>query len=184
MTLLNQERLYHWRRLFPNWYFSRILWKAEQRRPQRWQRACNAPFYSLKGVWHAIFSFKFFLWISVPRAPEYPTGPFRIFSKICRDFREWMSLTPAINFRLFVYFWPVNYFSAVLLTPAINFRLLDYFWPVSMTPGTVLWNRNRNRSNRNFLTSGTGSGNETVTCSKVGTKTGTIISYGFGTGTT
>jgi hypothetical protein len=38
---------------------------------------------------------------------------------------------------------------------------------------SVLWNRNRN-----FLTSGTGTG--TITCSKV--RTGTIIIYGFGTG--
>ncbi len=39
----------------------------------------------------------------------------------------------------------------------------------------VLWNRNRR--NRNFLTSGTG----TVTCLKVGT--GSVINYGSGTGT-
>ena len=39
---------------------------------------------------------------------------------------------------------------------------------------SVLWNRNRN-----FLTSGTGTG--TITCSKV--RTGTIIIYGSGTGT-
>jgi RNA recognition motif-containing protein len=38
----------------------------------------------------------------------------------------------------------------------------------------VLWNRNRR--NRNFLTSGTGP----VTCLKVGT--GTVINYGSGTG--
>jgi hypothetical protein len=40
----------------------------------------------------------------------------------------------------------------------------------------VLWNRNRNRRNRNFLTGGTG----TVIGQKVGT--GTVINYGSGTG--
>ncbi len=31
---------------------------------------------SLKGVWHEIFDFKFFSWISVPPAPKYSIGAF------------------------------------------------------------------------------------------------------------
>jgi hypothetical protein len=30
----------------------------------------------LKGVWHEIFDFKFFSWISVPQAPKYSIGAF------------------------------------------------------------------------------------------------------------
>jgi hypothetical protein len=47
----------------------------------------------LKGVWHEIFDFRFFSWIIVPRAPSIPMGPFRIFSKIHGDIREWMFIT-------------------------------------------------------------------------------------------
>jgi hypothetical protein len=49
-------------------------------------------------------------------------------------------------------------------------QIIELFYP-------VLWNRNRNRRNRNFLPCGTG----TLTRKKVGT--GTVINYGSGTGT-
>ncbi len=47
----------------------------------------------LKGVWHEIFDFRFFSWISVPRAYEYSLGAASIFSKIRGDIREWMFIT-------------------------------------------------------------------------------------------
>ncbi len=49
----------------------------------------------LKGVWHEIFDFRFFSWISVPQAPKYsmPLEPFWIFSKIRGDIRELMFIT-------------------------------------------------------------------------------------------
>ncbi len=47
----------------------------------------------LKGVWHEIFDFKFFPWISVPQASKYSIGAFLDFSKIRRDFRELMFIT-------------------------------------------------------------------------------------------
>ncbi len=51
------------------------------------------PKYSIffsKGVWHEIFDFWFFSWISVPQAPSIPLGPFCNFSKIRRDIRKWI----------------------------------------------------------------------------------------------
>jgi hypothetical protein len=42
-------------------------------------------------------------------------------------------LTPPKNLSE-VLLTPVNSFSAVSLTPAINLRLFGYFWPVSTTP--------------------------------------------------
>ncbi len=51
------------------------------------------PAVSLKGVWHEIFDFSFFSWISVPRAPEYSIRIIRLFSKIRRDNREWMFIS-------------------------------------------------------------------------------------------
>jgi hypothetical protein len=39
----------------------------------------------LKGVWHEIFNFIFFSWISVPQAPEYSNGAFQILLKIWSD---------------------------------------------------------------------------------------------------
>ncbi len=46
----------------------------------------------LKGAWHKIFSFRFFL-ESVSRAPEYPIEEIWIFMKIRWDIREWMPVT-------------------------------------------------------------------------------------------
>ncbi len=58
----------------------------------------------LKGVWHEIFNFRFYSWISFPpRPPSIPLGTFWIFSKICGDIREWLlitAVTPAKNLSL------------------------------------------------------------------------------------
>ncbi len=48
---------------------------------------------TLKGVWHEIFDFKFFSWISVPQAPKYSIGAFLNFSKIRGDILELMFIT-------------------------------------------------------------------------------------------
>ncbi len=47
----------------------------------------------LKEVWHEIFDFKFFSWISVPQAPKYSIGAFLNFLKIRGDIRELMFIT-------------------------------------------------------------------------------------------
>ncbi len=52
---------------------------------------------NLKGVWHEIFDLRFFSWISVPRPPSIPVGPFWIFSKIPGDIREWIFIAGVIN---------------------------------------------------------------------------------------
>jgi hypothetical protein len=38
---------------------------------------------SLKGVWHEIFDFRFFSWISFLRVPEYPFGAISNLKKNC-----------------------------------------------------------------------------------------------------
>ncbi len=43
-----------------------------------------------KGVWHMIFAFRFFPWISVPKPLIIPLGPFQIFSKILGDIPKLM----------------------------------------------------------------------------------------------
>jgi hypothetical protein len=43
---------------------------------------------TLKGVWHKIFNFRFFSWISVPQVFQWGR-----FSKICGEIREWMFIT-------------------------------------------------------------------------------------------
>ncbi len=48
---------------------------------------------ALKGVWHEIFSFKFFSLISFPPTLSIPLRPFRFFRKIRRDIREWMFIS-------------------------------------------------------------------------------------------
>ncbi len=53
--------------------------------------------FILKGVWHEIFSFKFFSWISFSRASSIPIKPLRIFSNIRRYIREWMFISDVNN---------------------------------------------------------------------------------------
>ncbi len=43
----------------------------------------DSNFEALKGVWHKIFDYKFFSWITSPRPLRIPLGPFQIFKKIC-----------------------------------------------------------------------------------------------------
>ncbi len=47
----------------------------------------------LKGVWHVIFDFMFFLESVSPGSMTTPLGPFRIFLKIREDILEWMFIT-------------------------------------------------------------------------------------------
>ncbi len=56
--------------------------------PVLWHQWCT-----LKGICHEIFSFKFFSCISFSGPLSIPWGPFRIFSKIRGDFREWMFIS-------------------------------------------------------------------------------------------
>jgi len=51
---------------------------------------------ALKGVWHEIFDFRFFSWISVPQAPKYSIGAILNFFKICGDIRELLFI-PVVN---------------------------------------------------------------------------------------
>ncbi len=44
----------------------------------------------LKGAWHEIFDFRFFSWISVPKAPKYSIGAVLNFFEIRGDIREWI----------------------------------------------------------------------------------------------
>ncbi len=46
--------------------------------------------FHLKGVWHEIFGFRFFSWISVPQAPKYSIGAILNFFG---DIRELMFIT-------------------------------------------------------------------------------------------
>ncbi len=48
------------------------------------------PHLLLKGVWHEIFSFKFFHESVLPVSLSIPLGPIQICSKIRTDFCEWM----------------------------------------------------------------------------------------------
>jgi hypothetical protein len=66
----------------------------------------------LKGVWHEIFDFRFFSWISSARAPEYsiPWGSFRIFTKIRGDIQKQSVNVTGDNL------------SPVTTTPAVMYR--------------------------------------------------------------
>ncbi len=88
--------------------------------------------------------------------------------KECRSYRR--SLQPSKeNIKHFTIFYgsfsPPGSGSTTLVTTVYAFDDKNRELWVRTRP--ALWNRNRNRKNRNFLTSGTG----TVTCWKVGTGT-------------
>ncbi len=72
---------------------------------------------SLKGVWHEIFDFKFFSWISVPQAPKYSIEAFLNFFENSRRY----SRIPVISC------------SVVSTTRAKNLS------PVSLTPVNNLY---------------------------------------------
>ncbi len=55
----------------------------------------NIP-HTLKGVWHEIFDFKIFSWISIPQAPKYSIG-FLIFSNIRGDICKLMFITGVVE---------------------------------------------------------------------------------------
>ncbi len=48
------------------------------------------PSYKLKGVWHKIFDFRFFSWISVSQAPKYSIGLVLNFFKNSGDIHKWI----------------------------------------------------------------------------------------------
>jgi hypothetical protein len=51
----------------------------------------------IKGSLTRDFRLQVFSWISFPRAPEYPIGPFRIFTKIRRDIHSFVFIAGVID---------------------------------------------------------------------------------------
>ncbi len=67
-----------------------VLWTVDK---EGQKRSINLLNILLKGVWHEIFSLHFFYESVSPGPLSSPLGPFQIFSKLRRDFREWMFIT-------------------------------------------------------------------------------------------
>jgi hypothetical protein len=94
--------------LFSTWllyifsFYRRCLW-------HRW----------LKGVWHEIFDFRFFSWISPPGPQVFHWGRFEFFRKYAEIFANEYLSTPAINCSA-VSTTPAKNLSPTSLTPAIN----------------------------------------------------------------
>ncbi len=74
--------------------FSMFAWiRAEILQIRRKSEKYTGIIFYLKGVWHEIFDFRFFSWISVPQAPKYSVGAILNFSKIRGDIRELLFIT-------------------------------------------------------------------------------------------
>ena len=101
-------------------------------------------FCLLKGVWHEIFDFRFFSWISVPQAPKYSIGAtlnfFENSQRYSRIIFQWSPVSLI----------SVNNLSPVTTTPAINLL------PDTRTRTPLRWGAAKKRRklkgiNRRFL---------------------------------
>ncbi len=98
-TLSYSQSCWYFRPIFMNYCPSnlsgspRLLYENMGSELQnRYVQPC-AIFIYLKGVWHEIFDFKFFSWISVPQAPKYSIGAFLNFFENSWRYSKLMFIT-------------------------------------------------------------------------------------------